>query len=212
MPILAGAVGVLVVAVIAIAALGSKENPSTAGAVPTPSPTRATTRPASTPRATVAPTLVLAPTLAPDPAPSGPKTFAAGEVITVTSNDEPYLEITVDKVSFRSKYDGQYYDDVPEIKGNVFVQLRVTYKSLENGASYNPFDWNVFVDGVAVDSYTFVSNGPEPQLGSGELPLGRTAQGFLVYEVPKTGRILFSYGSNMFSNEPPVFEVVLRAK
>ena len=41
-------------------------------------------------------------------------------------------------------------------------------------SSYNPFDWQVFVDGQAVDNYAFAINGPKPDLGSGTLPAGRT--------------------------------------
>ena len=76
-----------------------------------------------------------------------------GDTVTVTSDGDPYLEIFVDKVEVVSKYDGQYSDDTPGIKGNVFIQVRVTYTSLQNGASYNPFDWSVFVDNRAVDEH-----------------------------------------------------------
>jgi hypothetical protein len=79
-----------------------------------------------------------------------------------------------------------------------------------NGVDYNPFDFQIFVDGQAVDSWAFVINGPEPALSSGTLPEGRSAEGWLVYEVPAAGEVLLSYSGNMFLDEAPVFEVVLR--
>ena len=43
-------------------------------------------------------------------------------------------------------------------------------------------------------------------------PRSPGAGGWLVQEVPPKGQILLSYKGNMFSDDPPVFEVVLRAK
>jgi hypothetical protein len=129
-------------------------------------------------------------------------------VIHVTTNGAPWADITISKVTTVKKYDG-YFDDVPA-KGNVYLQAFVTYVALTNGVDYNPYDWQVFVAGVAVDNYTFVSNGPTPELGSGTLPEGRKAQGWLVYELPATGEVLLSYAGNMFSSDAPAFEVLLR--
>jgi len=70
----------------------------------------------------------------------------------------------------------------------VFLQVYVTYKSLQDGASYNQFDWDVFADGNAVDGFAYASDGPDPDLGSGDLPKGRTAKGWLLYEVPAKAR------------------------
>jgi len=100
---------------------------------------------------------------------------------------------------------------VPE-RGNVYIEMHVTYRALAQNVDYNPFDWQLYVDDVAIDTFTIVLNGPDPELGSGSLPKGRKAQGWLVYEIPKTGRAVLSYSSNMFSDDPPVFEVLLRAK
>jgi hypothetical protein len=74
---------------------------------------------------------------------------------------------------------------------------------------YNPYDWQVFADGEAVDNSAFVMNGPKPDLSSGSLPKGRVAKGYVVYEVPAKGQVLMSYGGT-FSSEAPVFEVVIR--
>jgi hypothetical protein len=58
---------------------------------------------------------------------------------------------------------------------------------------------------------TFLMNGPEPQLSMGTLPNGRTASGWLVYEVPVSGELRLSYKNPwLFGNAGPVFEVLLR--
>jgi hypothetical protein len=131
-----------------------------------------------------------------------------GETITVTLDGQDWAEITITKVSTHARYDG-YFNDVPA-KGNEYIQAWVTYVALTDGVDYNPYDWQVFADGVAVDDFTFVSYGPEPELSSGTLPKGRKAQGWVVYEVPLRGQVLMSYAGNIFSNEAPIFEFVLR--
>lgn len=99
---------------------------------------------------------------------------------------------------------------MPDIKGNVFIQFYIEYEALTDGAFYNQFDWSIFVDGRKVDYPAFVSNGPEPTLGSGDLPKGRTAAGWLVYEVAAKGQVLLDYGGSTFLNQAPIFELVLR--
>lgn len=148
------------------------------------------------------------PTDEPEPTEEGPTLFQPGDPITVTEGDEPWAEITISKVKERTKYEGEYSDDKPA-KGNVFIELFVTYEALVDGVDYNPFDWQVFADGRAVDDYAFVLNGPEAMLESGTLPKGRIADGYIIYEVPAEGQVLFSYG-NTFGDEAPVFEVELR--
>jgi hypothetical protein len=145
------------------------------------------------------------------PAPTELNTYKPGDAIDVTTNGEPWATITVSKVSTKKKYDGPYnFDDTPA-RGNVYIQVFVTYVAKADGVDYNPYDWQIFADGTAVDGSAFVSNGPTPDLRSGSLPKGRKAAGWLVFEVPARGRVLMSYG-NTFGDEPPVFEIVLRAK
>jgi hypothetical protein len=128
--------------------------------------------------------------------------------VTVTANGGEWANITVSQLSFHSSYAG-YFPDEPA-PGNVYVQVWVTYKALQDGVSYNQFDWSFFNNDVATgDSFTFVSNGPEPTLSSGDLPAGRTAEGWIVTEVPVSGRLVMSYSGSFF-NQAPVFEVVLR--
>jgi hypothetical protein len=205
--------GLIAVAIVggAVAVLGQQDGQPTTGAgneSPTP---RTTQRPAG-PASTAIPSVVIA-TYPPEtePEPDEPTRFAAGEVITVTSDDEDWAEVTVTKVREVKKYDGEYNLDDRPAKGNIYIEAFLTYTALDNGVDYNPFDWQVFADGVAADDFTYVSYGPKPELASGTLPKGRQASGWVVYEVPTSGEVLLSYGGT-FSNEAPVFEVVLRSK
>jgi hypothetical protein len=169
-----------------------------------------------TPSATERPTEAPDPTNEPTPAPTEApdNTFAVGDVITIIEGGDPWAEFTVKKVEQAKVYKDPsgYFDDVPEQKGNVFLAAQVQYKALTNNVDYNPYDFELFVNDEAVDNTTFVTNGPEPRLSSGTLPEGRKASGWIVYEVPAKGKVILSYASNMFSDDAPVFEVVLRAK
>jgi hypothetical protein len=152
-----------------------------------------------------------APTADPTAAPAdGPKISKPGDVIVVSNNGSDWAKVTISKVKAVSSYKAQYYTDKPKQKGDVFIQAYVTYEALANGVDYNPFDWEVFANGTAVDNMTLVMNGPKPALGSGILPKGRKASGWVVYEVPGKGEVLMSYSNNMFTDSGPVFEVKIR--
>ena len=164
--------------------------------------------------ATDTPAAAQAPTPVVTPAPTGPATYAIGDTITVTSNGAPWATIAISGVKVAASYKGTgayAYTDKPQTAGDVFVSAKVTYTALTNGVDYNPFDWQVFCDGVAVQNYTAVLSGPKPELASGTLPNGRSASGYVVYEVPAKGEVRMSYGGNTFSNSGPVFEVIVRA-
>jgi hypothetical protein len=161
----------------------------------------------ATPRATAAVT----PVATAEPTP-GTSTYAVGDVITITEDGEPWADFTVLEVQVAAEFidpDG-YFNDTPQTSGYVFVAANVRYTALTDGVSYGSFDFQVFVDGRAVEGFTFALNGPEPDLSSGTLPSGRVAEGWLLYEVPPTGEVLLSYSGNVFLNEAPIFEVVLR--
>jgi hypothetical protein len=130
--------------------------------------------------------------------------------VRITCGTTDCLDITVSQVSENAAYydpDG-YYNDEPQIAGNVFIQVWVDYVALDDNASYNPFDWDVYVGGAQVANYTFTIHGPKPELGSGQLATGRTASGWLVYEIAPSGTVILSYAPNF--EGPPVFEVTLR--
>jgi hypothetical protein len=174
--------------------------PAAATPLVTPEPTsESTPEPAATPEPTAQPT-------------RESSTYAVGDVITITQDGEPWADFTVLEVSEAAEFadpDG-FYNDTPQTDGYIFLNARVRYEAIADGVDYNPFDFQVFVDGQAVDGFTFAINAPEPQLSSGTLPAGRSAEGWLLYEVPPDGEVLLSYAGNVFLDEAPIFEVVLR--
>ena len=198
----------LLPAVLLVAACGA-----TAGLASPTVGAQAPSAVAVTPGLTTSPTTVPTevPADTPDPTIEEPSTtvYRAGDVINVTINGDPWADITVSKVKVVRKYDGPYnLDDIPA-KGSVYIQAFVTYVAKTDGVDYNPYDWQVFAAGEAVDNSTYVSNGPTPELSSGTLPSGRKASGWVVYEVPAKGEVRISYGG-VFSNDAPVFEVIIR--
>lgn len=156
-----------------------------------------------------------APEATPDPTPEPTpvsQTYGVGDVITITENGDPWADFTVVEVREDAEFvdpDG-FFNDTPQTDGYVYLSAKVRYEAIVSGVDYNQFDFQIFVDGQAVDNLAFAINAPEPGLSSGTLPAGRTAEGWLLYEVPPTGEVLLSYTGNMFLDEEPVFEVVLR--
>jgi hypothetical protein len=194
-------------AVALIGCAGQDARPADSAATTSePTPTAPTESAEPTP--TVATSATPAPPT-PQPSPSAPALFRPGERVIVTRGGADYLEITVSKVATKSRYGSGYTVDKPK-PGNVYLEAYVTYVALADGATYNPFDWQVFCNDTAIDNFTFLLSGPEPALGSGTLPKGRKAAGWLVYEVPAKGRCVLSYGANAFLGEGAVFEVLLR--
>jgi len=95
--------------------------------------------------------------------------------------------------------------------GNVYVEMFVEYEALDSGTSFGSFDWQIYGGDVQIADYpAFVSNGPKPELTSGDLPAGRKASGWMVYEVPTGGGITLAYLPYFASNTEPVGEYVLR--
>jgi hypothetical protein len=153
--------------------------------------------------------------IGPSSAPSqAASTFEVGDVITITEDGDPWADFTVMEVRQDTEFidPSGFYNDTPQIEGYVFLSALVRYEAIVDGVHYNPLDFQIFVSDVAADNIAFALNAPEPQLHSGELPAGRVAEGWLLYEVPPTGEVLLSYNGNIFINDAPVFEVVLRAQ
>jgi hypothetical protein len=141
--------------------------------------------------------------------PAGPLTVALGQTVPIECGGDPCMDVTVAKVAFATRYRDPegYYDDTPRTSGYVYMAVYVTYKATGPNADYNEFDWAIYIDDVAGQSSTYVSNGPTPELQSGQLPDGKSAVGWIVYEVPAKGRITISYQPGRTS----IFEVQLRA-
>lgn len=77
----------------------------------------------------------------------------------------------------------------------------------EPHSSYNESDWGAYVNDVAVSNFAFVMHGPTPELSAGDLPVGKTAAGWIVFEVPSKGKATVVYQPGRNS----IFEVTLRA-
>ena len=206
--------GVMVVAGCATQSVGNvPPAASTTASVASVAPEPTEASPAAT-EVAEAPTLAPTPNVilvTPTPTPAGPATYKVGDAITVTESGSDWAKITITDVKIVGSYKGSYYTDKPQTRGNVFIQAKVTYEALQDGVDYNPFDWQVFCAGMAVNNTTFLMNAPKPELDSGKLPNGRKATGYVVYEVPGKGEVRMSYGGNIFSNSGPVFEVIIRA-
>lgn len=199
---LGAAIAALLVVGAIAAALG--DNPRSVGSLGATSSQTASAGPTATARPTIRPT----PRPTPQP-PSGPTVYQVGDVVTVTADGSELVNITLSQVSFHSSYPGAYYSDEPAA-GNVYVQVWVTYDALADGVHYSSTDWAFFNNDIASGDSTYASNGPEPTLSYGELPNGRRAEGWVIAEVPVSGRLVMSY-SGLFSNDAPIFEVELRA-
>jgi hypothetical protein len=87
------------------------------------------------------------------------------------------------------------------------VAIDVLYRATGPEATYNMFDWGVFVDDSAAEQASALG-GPKPELSSGDLPQGKKVAGWIIYEVPGKGRVVVSY----MPTHDSIFEVVLRPK
>lgn len=200
--VLAGIALLVLAAAGAAFALNQPKTPTApaAGAAPTSAPTAAAPTFTYSPPEETSPAEVTTP-------PGGPMTAAVGELVSITCGDEPCMEITVQQVKTATKYGSGYLVDKPA-SGHVYLAVYIVYEALTGGATYNLFDWNLYVTDTLVEDTAYLYSGPEPQLGSGELANGRSAKGWIVWEVPKSGRAVLSYAPNY--GEDPVFEVVVR--
>lgn len=123
---------------------------------------------------------VVSTVLAPDPAAS-PVAYGAdlpGVGVTLTRAD---ATITLAEVDWNA---GNPLKVKPDDKTHRYIAIRVIYEGTAAGASYNPFYWSVVdLDGFAWDQ-TFIGKEPDLQ-SSNDLPVGRKAQGWVSFEVPK---------------------------
>jgi hypothetical protein len=196
------------IAVLMLLVVGGCSGAAAPSADKTPAP--ATTAATAAPAITMFPLVTPVPTLAPTPQPAGPKTFPVGYMVTLKVDDQDWAHVTVTQPSVHAYYKGSSgFKDTPDTQGYVYIQALVTYEALANGVDYNPFDWDVYCDGMAMKNYAVVIYGPKPELSSGTLSTGRKAQGWVVYEVPAKGEVRMSYSPG-YSDSGPVFEVVIR--
>ena len=150
-------------------------------------------------------------TEAPSEAPAeGPTTQKLGDKIDIQCDGVDCMTVSVDKIETAKIYkDPQHIlDDTVSKKGDLFLAFHVTYKATGPNADYNPLDWGVYVNDEIDQVDTFVSNGPKPELSVGDLPQGKTASGWIVQEIPPTGRVVIAYQPT----QTDIFEVVARSK
>lgn len=116
-------------------------------------------------------------------------------------------EVSVAQAAFATKYKcTSGYVQYPS-KSHTFLAVYLTYAA-GGSFTYGASDWEAYVNDVSVGLTAFTVCGPSPSLSFGQLPPGRSAVGWLVYEVPATGRVTIAYQPN----GDIVFEVTLRAK
>lgn len=136
-----------------------------------------------------------------DAPPADDNTAIIGEHVGITCSDEDCLTVTVTKPSFHKSYPGKNYmpTDKPA-SGHVFLQFYVTYKATGPDADYNQYDWAAYVNGETNSDLgpSLVFNGPNPQLHSGDLRVGKSASGWVILEVPTRGSIAIAYADDVF--------------
>jgi hypothetical protein len=139
---------------------------------------------------------------------SAPQSFPSGTVVLVAESGTPRLEIAVFGVSFSPSYGSGDAAQFPKTAGDIFTSVRVTYDAIWDGATYNRYDWRLRVDGTPSGDPVLPLHGPTPMLDAGTLIAGRVVSGYIVYEVPPTGRISMVY--YCYHDLSQSFEVVLR--
>jgi hypothetical protein len=161
------------------------------------------------------PTPVVTPSAIVTPATSGPATYQVGDTVTVSQGGKDWARITISDVAIAASYKGNSgFNDVPQIAGDVFISAKVSYEALVDGVTYNPYDWQVFVDGNRDNNFLMAAEGPKPDLLVGTLTAGQKTSGYVVWEVPANGGVQLTYAGAYTGHvltTPPVFEVTIRA-
>jgi hypothetical protein len=132
-----------------------------------------------------------------------------GKGVAVDCGTGDCLVVKVDDISFVSRFldPAKVLDDLPTNSAHVFMAVHVAYKATAPRAAYDPLDWGVYVNDTLDQDHASVTHGPRPLLSAGRLGSGKSASGWMVYEVPMTGRITISYEPEFGLS---VFKVVLR--
>jgi hypothetical protein len=190
----------VVLALAVIAVIGAYAVSASGKTAATPTSGVNTTRPAGA--AAVTPIPIATPTT------FQPTTYQAGETVTV-DRDGWTVKVTVSDVAIAASYKGQILEDKPAVAGDVFIAAKVTYQALTDRVSYSSADWDGFCAGMAA-SKAYAMFGPQPELDTGTLFAGRSAAGYIVFEVPAKGEVRLSYKAVIFDTTP-TFEVIIRA-
>ena len=105
------------------------------------------------------------------------------------------MEVTPASAIIAARYGdpGGAADDVPARSGDVFLAVAITYRAAGTGASIRLGDWKVTAEGLSACALARVRHGPRPTLQPGALAPGTTATGWVIWEVPGSGRLTLSY-------------------
>jgi hypothetical protein len=153
------------------------------------------------------------PAASPEPSPAAVAASSSarlGQAVAIAYKGVESLKVTVATVRYAAFYrdPGGRYTITPASRGAIFMAVLVMYTATGPNADYNPGDWAIAVNELPGPPATFVFYGPKPVLQSRRLAEGRSAQGWIIYEVPVHGRITISYQPR---RSPSIFVVPLRA-
>ncbi len=123
-----------------------------------------------------------------------------GEVVK-TSNGATII------ISDLKKSKGGEYDSVKP--GNEFVMVTVTIKNTgKENISYNPYDYKMQNSQGQILDGTYSSINEATALGDGNLAVGGSVTGTLIFEQPKDDKALsLIYTGNMFTTEGITFKI-----
>ncbi len=119
------------------------------------------------------------------PADAGPTIGKFGVTESFTSDDGSAWNIVVTRPRSDKSFDDGYTTPSP---GNVFVSLKIKVTATAGNVDYNEFDWYVRnPDGGHLDG----TMGLEPWFSSGTLHTGETVTGYLTYDSPGHGALVY---------------------
>lgn len=106
--------------------------------------------------------------------------------------------------------DGDEWDT--PASGKQYVIVTITIENNSNSKiSYNALDWKMLNSQGQEDEETFTTLDSDTNIGSGDLAIGGTKTGTIIFEEPKNETSLkLLYYSNSFFDENSTFEVIIK--
>lgn len=117
------------------------------------------------------------------------------------------VNYTVTNVEYSN---GDEWDTPADGKQYVIVTIKIENKS-ESKISYNVYDWKMLNSQGQEDDEAFSTIDSDTNLSSGDLAVGGTKTGTIVFEEPKDETSLkLQYYSNSLFDENSTFEIVIK--